>query len=627
MFKSLHYLLSRSVFELRYWVSLLALCALFIGQSGQAQLGTREVIKVNLGGRTFVTADGKAAVLPFDEPFHISGEAGKSIRKVELRYRIKPGTTIKETYWFNSTQLDAEGFIEAPISWSRTSNADGVETEFLLTDVGPLHPNVTYEFQFSVFTEASLAEDKVEKVAEALYERSWSIMNNEVVRIAESLQLETDSSVKGNLIVDIKAKADDGKDRANDAFYELLLSELAKAQGLVRVERLVSASDVSKPSPLEVDNSEIEGILEEVKQDLLKLTTKFQFLPTYLIDLKDYTSIEQLELAALNNALKKVSANTEVPTDQTKAIWASAIDPLNEGFKSITHTHMNAFLVESWDVSRNLERIINGEAKFNLNAGVLTIARYNQSGKLPVDISSIKLLHSYFKRIADMTLKNGAGTKALVGGFDQYFDTTLGPTFEVLISQLKEIADYSTDAVKEKLKVKYQELIKDYLTTTLISTTYLASGTSVVLSESEKSNYVSLDFGLLMTPLPSLFAYQGVNFYLSPVNKRTSLEAYDGNGFNKRFSIHLGLTQQLIESENESYENLIDGVGSLALGVGYRIARNVKVNATAFAFNQTDPNPLVSDQSLKISWGLSMSWDLDIGKAFGNVGKSLFGID
>jgi hypothetical protein len=137
-----------------------------------------------------------------------------------------------------------------------------------------------------------------------------------------------------------------------------------------------------------------------------------------------------------------------------------------------------------------------------------------------------------------------------------------------------------------------------------------------------QTNYISADAGLVFAPtLKQGVTYVGMNFYWRPVNKDANLSQL-GNfrqTFTRRFSNTLGLTvQSLADGGSGAAQTRQDlfGSQSLVLGAGVRITNSFRFSGGAVVFRKKDRNPLVSSYSLATTYYLSLSFDLNVAKAF-----------
>jgi hypothetical protein len=142
-----------------------------------------------------------------------------------------------------------------------------------------------------------------------------------------------------------------------------------------------------------------------------------------------------------------------------------------------------------------------------------------------------------------------------------------------------------------------------------------------------QSNYISADAGLVFAPeLNTGVSYAGVNFYFRPVNKNANLSQF--GSFSRRFALTLGLTIQSLADGGSGVVQTRDdlfGNQSLILGGGLRVTNSLRLGSGAVVFKKRDPNPLVGKYSLTTTYYFTLSFDLNVARAFqGGLGR-LFG--
>ena len=142
-----------------------------------------------------------------------------------------------------------------------------------------------------------------------------------------------------------------------------------------------------------------------------------------------------------------------------------------------------------------------------------------------------------------------------------------------------------------------------------------------------QNNYISADAGLVFAPeLDTGVSYIGMNFYFRPVNKNADLSQF--GSFSRRFALTLGLTVQSLADGGsgvaQTRDNLF-GNQSLILGGGLRVTNSLRVGTGAVVFRERDPNPLVGKYSLTTTYYFTLSFDLNVARAFQGGLGSLFG--
>ena len=142
-----------------------------------------------------------------------------------------------------------------------------------------------------------------------------------------------------------------------------------------------------------------------------------------------------------------------------------------------------------------------------------------------------------------------------------------------------------------------------------------------------QNNYISADAGLVFAPeLDTGVSYIGMNFYFRPVNKNADLSRF--GSFGRRFALTLGLTVQSLADGGSGVVQTRDdlfGNQSLILGGGLRVTNSLRLGTGAVVFKERDPNPLVGKYSLTTTYYFTLSFDLNVARAFqGGFGR-LFG--
>jgi hypothetical protein len=142
-----------------------------------------------------------------------------------------------------------------------------------------------------------------------------------------------------------------------------------------------------------------------------------------------------------------------------------------------------------------------------------------------------------------------------------------------------------------------------------------------------QNNYISADAGLVFAPeLNTGVSYVGMNFYFRPVNKNADLSRF--GSFSRRFALTLGLTVQSLADGGSGVVQTRDdlfGNQSLILGGGLRVTNSLRLGTGAVVFKEKDPNPLVGKYSLTTTYYFTLSFDLNVARAFqGGFGR-LFG--
>lgn len=140
--------------------------------------------------------------------------------------------------------------------------------------------------------------------------------------------------------------------------------------------------------------------------------------------------------------------------------------------------------------------------------------------------------------------------------------------------------------------------------------------------ETFQNYYVSADAGLVAAPeLDAVVSYIGVNLYLRPVNKNAPLRQLGSfrQTFTRRFAFTLGLTvQSLADGDNGNGPTRQDLFGnqSMLIGAGLRITDMIRLGGGALVFKKDDPSPLITKFDTAVSYYLTVSFDLNVARAF-----------
>ncbi len=140
--------------------------------------------------------------------------------------------------------------------------------------------------------------------------------------------------------------------------------------------------------------------------------------------------------------------------------------------------------------------------------------------------------------------------------------------------------------------------------------------------ETFQNYYVSADAGLVGAPeLDAVVSYIGVNLYLRPVNKNAPLRQLGSfrQTLGRRFAFTLGLTVQSLadggDGEQQTREDLF-GSQSMLIGAGLRITDMIRFGAGALVFKKDDPSPLITKFETAVSYYFTVSFDLNVARAF-----------
>ncbi|HVT60046.1 MAG TPA: hypothetical protein VHR45_16820 [Thermoanaerobaculia bacterium] len=159
----------------------------------------------------------------------------------------------------------------------------------------------------------------------------------------------------------------------------------------------------------------------------------------------------------------------------------------------------------------------------------------------------------------------------------------------------------------------------------------VVDGSSTPNFATAQNNYVSADAGLVYAPeIESAVTYVGVNLYLRPVNKDAHLSQLGSfrKTFTRRFAFTLALTiQSVADGGGGRVQTRQDLFGNQALiaGSGLRVTDMIRLGAGALVFKRKDQNPLINRFSVATTYYFTVSFDLNVARAFQGGFGGLFG--
>ncbi len=162
---------------------------------------------------------------------------------------------------------------------------------------------------------------------------------------------------------------------------------------------------------------------------------------------------------------------------------------------------------------------------------------------------------------------------------------------------------------------------------TYIKKTYLLSGASVVDQNYDvnKNPYLGVDIGIGNAfGINAAFVHEGLNFYLSPVNRDAAISSLHGwDRIRKTVSLFVGLTQTVSASDvNARYSDLFNDSGfktSALFGIGWRFSTLARLNFAGLLYREKSLNPLITSTQVKVAPAVTLSVDLAIGKLFKSI--------
>lgn len=525
-----------------------------------AQTKAFDEVSVDLGSGV-LGANG----IPFDVPFIVKGDVDPSYWMIKMKYKIKDGDYKS---WMRFPKKGA-GMYSDSVVWKAVP-----QKEFRLLS-GPLHPNVTYIYEFTIYQKTAL-EDKVK----AQFKQG-------IMGIIE--QTMKDLGTTGERI-----------EPANDALN-------TKMQALFPAGMTILDKDL-RPFGLDLNAYPVKQLTDEIVDiNLKRLLDSTFYKRTHLFFASaEYKEIQQKLAALITNPGKLTKA------DSVK--YGAVIDSTNAAFPAI---RFSDFAILFSRTANNPGDIIRG----------ISMLKTDGSKVLPAkdpDLAAIALLNRFFGTLGQ-NLEDTTGNPLLSAAAIQAL-TNMLPN---IISKGMEVHQRNSGYAAQRAAIvaDFPDILDDKLIAYTV-TSYTQSISDVV---SEKNPYIGLDFGVSYIPgYEQLFFYEGVNFYFAPVNKDAPLSTFPLRGasfrewISKRFSLHFGLTQSLIEVGNKRYAPLLKGLNSsLLAGVGLRINRIVRLNMGYIFFYEKDNNPIVDQHHFTAMPQVSVTFDLNVGKALGGLGKRI----
>lgn len=533
---------------------------LFFSIRSFAQTKALDEVTVDLGSGVL-----GASGIPFDVPFIVKGEVDPSYWMIKMKYKIKESDYKS---WMRFPKKGV-GMYADSVVWKAVP-----QKEFRLLS-GPLHPNVTYIYEFTIYQKTAL-EDNVK----AQFKQGLMGIIEETMK---------DLGATGERI-----------EPANDALN-------AKMKSLFPAGMTILDKDL-RPFELDLNAYPVKQLTDGIVDINLKrlLDSTFYKRTKSFFATAEYKEIQQKLVELVTNSGKLIK------TDSVK--YGAVIDTANATFSTI---RFNDIAILFSRTANNPGDIIRGVSTLKVDGSKIIPAK-------DPDLAAIALLSRFFGTLGQ-NLQDTTGTPLLSISAIQALTNILPNIINKGIEVHQRNSGYA--AQRAAIVASFPDILDDKLIAYTV-TAYTQSISDVV---SEKNPYIGLDFGVSYIPgYEQLFFYEGVNFYFAPVNKDAPLSTFPLRGtsfrewISKRFSLHFGLTQSLIEVGNKRYAPLLKGLNSsLLAGVGLRINRIVRLNVGYIFFYEKDNNPIVDNNHFTAMPQVSVTFDLNVGKALGGLGKKI----
>lgn len=499
---------------------------------------------------------GQPPTTPFDQKFRFKSFSTKA-SEVFFSYYIKdkPCGPNNEYYFCGTTKQDSIKLKVDPLN----ENASFPEL------IGPLHPNVMYEFRFmeKLIVSMELADEN--KLKTQVYN---IIRDNYKINLTNQSNFNGDN-IKKQIYQLVKKNAKVGVD-------QVLYTKVNGEDTVYTKKTLFNSSFLGNFL------SNLSSIYSAIKRNIDNINTR----KDKIID-----SIES-NLGSKTHHLKN-STNLNIQNKLNEKV--------NNSISDITNKQLIVLL--KLDELENLTSILKGKSKIIDSTFLAHSNEYN----LP-DSKSISLLHSLFDNIKSLDIFSSVEKEKLKNIIIHFKKMTI---------EINNINNAISNMIE--LSKNVPNLLED----AFILNTVSYQNEITIPIEPQENNYIGFDAGLVYTfGLNSLMVYEGFNIYFSPINRDAELSIFKNRDiFLKRFSVFLGLAQMLSNQPN-NFEHLL-GKSSLIVGAGGRFNRIMRLNIGGVLHKKKDKNPLISKTVTKISPFISLSIDLDIVAGLGAVGKTL----
>jgi hypothetical protein len=537
-------------------------------------------VSVNLSAGTF------NRVLPFDVPVRVCGTVPAGTTSVAVRYVVSERADILIDDHCNVTappgaRLQPERAIPGRL--------DGTTFRVILP---PLEAERYYAFCFE--RRAKVPEDvaaRFKSVARDVLDKGLAAVTSADMTAAQSLQLRTelyrrlaaaasadDLALTEGTVFDIKSGYD--ALRGSGRFHEQVLKVLNAQHGVDRIVAGDPRQGVKSLSELQLDLKEALKAVQD--------SDALQRLVDQLAKNAQTDSTLQEMLASRNfkAALALVHAD-----DEQLSMIAQGREP-GEPVPDLMDPSQVTIMASRYDDTSSalsglaalVRKVVESPPTSSLRAGVSD-----------ADVAALRALIDP----ASGPLPKAANLAFTLSGLAQNLQT--------------EIAERTTalDALAEIVRVEAAKI-------------EVVDGSTTGNFATSQSNYVSADAGILFAPgLSESASYIGMNFYFRPVNKDADLRQF--GSFSRRFAVTLGLTvQSLADGGNGTTQTRQDlfGSQSLVLGAGLRVTNSFRLSGGAVVFKKKNSDPLVSKYDLGASYYFSISFDLNVARAFqGGLGN------
>lgn len=561
-----------------------------------------EEVEVDLGGQLF------NEVLPFDVPFIMYGNVPQGVTTLQVRCwklntsdaekKKKEKTKIGEPTTLTAAKMasepDGNCWPGGPLVWNNTINPTATAPSFRLL-VPRLEAESYYTFKFSYQKKVTADQAKAfEQQAQQVVSRVlWGdpALNPRITS-------NEDLPVSGGPLSDSELHA----------IYDELVAALKQITGADQVVQ--PGSLFSEGTDFSEVAQEFNVLLRPIREDQGKITDA-------ITDYRDAVANANRRLVQLRGdpTLAKLQAalTAQAATDSSVQHFANTVSAALAvpDLPVLTQDNRKDPDTLSSFVKTSATAVTDASTKLAALADLLAAKLTDANGAPAAWIEP--LVTSSALTTADLDALKAMGDPRGTAGSAARLAASAG---SVLQNRLQRELDDRTTAVKG---------VAGQYRTQVEGIAVLAGSTTGDLA-TEQKNYVSADTGLAYAPEIDEFpTYVGTNIYFRPVNKSAPLDQFgpffSRESLSRRVSVTIGLTAQGI-GDGKTRKDLFNSQ-TLVLGFGARMTNSIRLTAGSLVFLETDPNPLVNDDTVAVTPFISLSFDIDVAPTLQGIG-SLF---
>jgi hypothetical protein len=525
-------------------------------------------------------------VLPFDEPFILTGQVPTGVQKLEVRcWELE---TCAERPDHPSCEGKSRSATILPDTTLEPRGSCPTWTEPFPTWVNRVDPTAATP-TFNVL--APMMEAEKYYMLGFLWDRTPS--PEEAATFAASVSATLDSVLW-------TASSGDGTLPATGSLTDADLASI-RNQAITSLLRITGSDRVQDCSETEVlcPDAELSDVRDELNRLLLPVRNQQSQIAAAIEGYKSEIDALNLQLAQLRSnadvaafatALEGAAATTPSLADEAAAVRAALgvadLDDLTAADRR-TPEALAAFVAGA--------RAKLGDA--SAKVGALRSLFVDADGN-PKPLADELVRSGAVDEALVAELEDAAAPRGLVGSIDRAL-TRIGDALAAIDNELIQRRD-ARQRVADAFETRAQTIV-------------LLAATSQADFVTAQRNYLSGDGGLLWAPeLEDFSSYVGTNVYSRPINKAADISQFGSfwQTLDRRLSLTIGLTVDGV-GDDETRDDLFSNQ-SLVLGVGARMTGSLRLMLGALVFKERDPNPLVDDDSVAVSPFLSMSFDVDV---------------